>query len=162
MSTPAALPPPHERNWRFSRAQALLPVLLLAWSPLAPAVVVQGPPPKVFCVAGRVLAPWHEGTLQPIPATVALAASSDTTVTAPLHVVTADQDGSFSFPSVPRGRYCLRVSLPGFYTFTTQVRVVRYSLRPRSTLLVTLYPSQVGLNPSTIATDRPASSKRAH
>jgi len=154
---------PPEPDVRFSCVRALLSVLLLAWAPFCNAVVVQGPPPKVFRVAGRVVAPSNDGALLPIPATLALVAYSDSgLVTPPLHVVTADEAGSFSFPAVPRGRYRLRVSLSGFYTFTAQIRVVRYSLRPRSTLLVTLYPAQVGLNPSTIATERPSTSRKVH
>jgi hypothetical protein len=158
MPTAAARPPLSERHSRYRYVQALLALLLLLWAPFSHAVVVHAPPPKVFCLTGRVVAPWTGGTPQPIPATLALAVFSDRDVAAPLHVVTANETGSFSFPSVPRGRYWLRVSCTGFFTLTTQVHVVRYSLRPRSSLLVTLYISEVGVNPSTIATERPISS----
>ena len=145
------------RGLRFRGTQALLCVLLLSSSFIAPAVVVQPPPPKLFRVAGRVVSPWTDGAHQPVPAKLALANLSDPDLLAPLHIVTAGEDGIFSFPHVPRGRYWLRVSLPGFSTFTAQIRVVRYSLRPRETLVVTIYTPTVGVDPSSISTERRAS-----
>ena len=149
------------RGFHFRGTLVLLCLLLFSSSSGAHAVVVHPPPPKIFNVAGRVVTPWTDGTNQPVPAAVALAKYSDRAFLAPVHVVTADEKGHFSIPHVPRGRYWLRVSLPGFSTFTAQVQVIRYSLRPHVALLVTIYTPSVGADPSSIGTEPCASSPKA-
>jgi hypothetical protein len=97
---------------------------------------------KVFDVKGTVLGSSYADptTAVPLPqATLSLVPLREPSIPSRPVATTTDENGNFSFPKVKRGRYRIRASLPGFQVFEAEVRVIRFSLRPKRSLVIGLY-----------------------